>query len=258
MGPTLKMPAMNKPAPQPCPAAPTRAALACAVPVLLALAGNAVAQEAAPVDTQALAERINALAQDGARQAVANPVRVQVEVGQLDPRLKLAPCQKIEPYIPAGLPAWGRTRVGLKCVQGPKRWNVSLPVTVHVWSRALVASAALPAGTVLEASHLGQAEVDLAGAPGAPLLNPNALLGRSLAHAVPAGQALRSTDLKARQWFAAGDTVRLVATGPGWRIVSEGQAVSPGLEGQPARVRTESGKIVQGRPVADREVEMAL
>ncbi len=247
---------MNTPTALPCSAAPARAALGCAV--LWALASPALAQDAAPVDTQALGERISALAQDGARQAAANPVRVAVEVGQLDPRLKLAPCQKIEPYLPAGLPAWGRTRVGLKCVQGPKLWNVSLPVTVHVWSRALVASAALPAGTVLEAAHLGQAEVDLAGAPGAPVLQHSALLGRTLAHAVAAGQALRATDLRARQWFAAGDTVRLVASGPGWRIVSEGQAVSPGLEGQPARVRTESGKIVQGRPVADREVEMAL
>ena len=224
---------------------------------LLVLAGAAQAQDVA-VDTQALGERITALAREGARQAVATPVRVVVEVGQLDPRLKLAPCQKVEPYLPAGLPAWGRTRVGLKCVQGPKLWNVSLPVMVHVWSRALVTTAALPAGTVLEAGHLGQAEVDLAAAPGATLNNQAALLGRTLAHAVAEGQALRQTDLKARQWFAAGETVKLVATGPGWRIVTEGQAVSPGLEGQPARVRTESGRIVQGRPSGDREVEMAL
>lgn len=246
---------MNKPARPFLAAARWRWWLGCA---LLWLGGWALAQEAAPLNTQAFAERISALAQDGARQAVAQPVRVNVEVGQLDPRLKLAPCQKIEPYLPPGLPAWGRTRVGLKCVQGPKLWNVSLPVTVHVWSRALVASSALPAGTVLEAGHLGQAEVDLAAAPGTPVLNPAALLGRSLAHPVAAGQALRQADLKSRQWFAAGDTVRLVASGPGWRIVSEGQAVSPGLEGQPARVRVESGKIVQGRPVGDREVEMSL
>ena len=234
--------------------APWRRWLGCA---LLALAGVAQAQDAV-VDTQALGERISALAREGARQAVASPVRVEVEVGQLAPRLKLAPCQKVEPYLPSGLPAWGRTRVGLKCVQGSKLWNVSLPVVVHVWSRSLVTTAALPAGTVLQANHLGQAEVDLAAAPGAALSHQAALLGRTLAHAVAEGQALRQTDLKARQWFAAGETVKLVATGPGWRIVTEGQAVSPGLEGQPARVRTESGRIVQGRPSGDREVEMAL
>ena len=145
--------------------APWRRCLGCA---LLALAGAAQAQDAV-VDTQALGERISALAREGARQAVASPVRVEVEVGQLAPRLKLAPCQKVEPYLPSGLPAWGRTRVGLKCVQGSKLWNVSLPVVVHVWSRSLVTTAALPAGTVLQANHLGQAEVDLAAAPGAAL-----------------------------------------------------------------------------------------
>lgn len=245
----------RRPVPQLAPSAPWRRSVGCA---LLVVCAAIQAQETAVVDTQALGERVSALASQGARQAVASPVRVEVELGQLDPRLKLAPCLRVEPYLPGGLPAWGRTRVGLKCVQGPKPWNVSLPVTVHVWSRALVAAVALPAGTVLEASHLGQAEVDLAAAPGAALNNQAALLGRTLAHAVAEGQALRQTDLKARQWFAAGETVKLVAVGPGWRIVTEGQAVSPGLEGQPARVRTENGRIVQGRPSGDREVEMAL
>jgi flagella basal body P-ring formation protein FlgA len=230
-------------------------ALGCAV---LGLAAGVHAEDLSLDNGPALAERIQALARDGARQSGTSPTRVEVEVGALDPRLKLAPCQKVEPYLPVGVPAWGRTRVGLRCVQGTKAWNVTLPVTVHVWLRALVTTSALPAGTVLDASHLTDAEVDLAGATGAVTTRANAPLGRTLAHAVPGGHALRQPDLKLRQWFAAGDTVKLVAMGAGWRVVTEGEAVSPGLEGQLARVRTENGRIVQGRPVADREVELLL
>ena len=58
--------------------------------------------------------------------------RIEIEPGQLDPRLKLTPCRRIEPYLPTGSTAWGRTRVGLRCLQGPTRWNVYLPVTVRV------------------------------------------------------------------------------------------------------------------------------
>jgi flagella basal body P-ring formation protein FlgA len=69
---------------------------------------------------------------------------------------------------------------------------------------------------------------------------------------------LRGADLRARQWFAAGDNVRLVATGSGWRINGEGQALAAGVEGQSVRVRTESGRVVSGVPVAERLVEVAL
>ncbi|HRI19241.1 MAG TPA: flagella basal body P-ring formation protein FlgA, partial [Burkholderiaceae bacterium] len=72
------------------------------------------------------------------------------------------------------------------------------------------------------------------------------------------GQPLRQADLRARQWFAGGDTVQIVAVGNGFRISSEGQALGPGLEGQPARVRMEGGRIVTGLPAGERIVELRL
>jgi flagella basal body P-ring formation protein FlgA len=72
------------------------------------------------------------------------------------------------------------------------------------------------------------------------------------------GQSVRATDLRRRQWFAAGETVQISAIGPGFRVSSEGQALGPGLEGQAARVRTESGRIVVGQPVAERRIEIDL
>lgn len=195
---------------------------------------------------------------DAAAAAPAGGVRVEVEVGRLDPRLRLAPCQKIQPYLPAGTPLWGASRVGLRCVQGPKAWNVSLPVTVHVWGRATVVATNLAPGTVLAADMLSVAEVDLAAAPGAAVADPATVVGRTLARPLATGSALRQTDLKARQWFAAGETVRVLAVGPGWQVVTEAQAVSPGIEGQVVRVRTESGRLLTARPTGERQVELAL
>ena len=34
-------------------------------------------------------------------------------MGSLDPRLKLAPCNQVEPHLPAGTRLWGRSRIGL-------------------------------------------------------------------------------------------------------------------------------------------------
>lgn len=193
------------------------------------------------------------------RQAVAQGpwagARLQVDIGPADPRLNLAPCQQVQPYLPAGLPAGGRTRVGLRCLQGPKAWNISLPLTLRAWGPAWLAQGPLPVGAVLDTQHFKAGEADLA-AIGQVVQSLDAAAGRVLVRPLGAGDALRQTDLKARVWFAAGDTVRLVANGPGWRVVSEGVALSAGLEGQTTPVRTENGRTVQGRAVAPREVQV--
>jgi flagella basal body P-ring formation protein FlgA len=52
--------------------------------------------------------------------------------------------------------------------------------------------------------------------------------------------------------------VQIVALGRGFAISAEGQALAPGLEGQPVRIRTESGRVVVAVPVAQRRVELTL
>lgn len=188
--------------------------------------------------------------------ATQKNTRVEVEVGSLDPRLKLAPCERIQPYLPPNARLWGRTRVGLRCLQGPKRWNVYLPVTVKVFAPALVAARALPAGTVLAEADLTQGEVDLAEDASAVLLQPAQALGRELQRPLPTGGGLRQSHLKARQWFAAGETVQLIAEGPGYRVAGSGQALTAGIEGQPVRIRTDSGRILVAEAVGERRAEV--
>jgi len=198
-----------------------------------------------------------ALGATGATGAAAAP-RIEVSVGQLDPRLRLAPCQHVEPYLPEGTRLWGKSRIGLRCTQGAVKWNVYLPITVKVFGRALVATSGTAAGSVLTAADVAQAEVDLAEDASVAVAEPELVVGRTLARALKPGQSLRQSHLKARQWFAAGDTVTVVAQGNGFRVAGEGQALNNGVEGQPVRVRTESGRLITGQPVAERRVELAL
>jgi flagella basal body P-ring formation protein FlgA len=41
-------------------------------------------------------------------------------------------------------------------------------------------------------------------------------------------------------------------------VSGSGQALTPGLEGQTARVRTDGGQVITGMPVATRELEISL
>lgn len=209
--------------------------------------------------TSEVNQQVRALAQQaGRRLGGTDGVRVDVEVGELDPRLRLAPCDQVQPYLPQGSRAWGRTRVGLRCVRGPVRWNVFLPVTVRVMAPGLVAVAALPAGTVLSAADLRVAEVDLAAGPSPAVTRGEAAVGRTLARGVDAGAPLQQADLRARQFFQAGDTVQVVAVGNGYQVSSEARALGPGLEGQSVKLRTDSGRIVTGVAAGDRRVEILL
>lgn len=244
--------------------APRLAGVAFPVVTVLALFGAPAAfaqDEAGYTPDAALLQQVETLARSGASAATAEQaqgVRVEVKVGKLDPRLRLAPCQHIATYLPPGLPILGSTRIGLRCTQGAKLWNVSIPIQVGVYAQATVLKTALAAGTVLDGSQLAQAEVDIAAAPGAAVSDPMLAVGRTLGRSVAAGATLRQTDLKARQFFAAGETVRVTALGPGWQVVTEGQAVGAGIEGQPVHVRTEGGRLLTARPSGDRQVEVTL
>ena len=226
----------------------------CALVCMICLPAQAAAQ-AAPGLGAELEQQVRQMALAGAAQPGA---RLEVQVGALDTRLHLAPCQRVEPYLPSGTRLWGKTRIGLRCLEGASRWNVFLPLTVKVYGHGLTLATALPAGAVRAAADLRQAEVDLAEEATAVLVNAAPVIGRTLARAMSPGQSLRQNDLKARVWFAAGDTVQIRAVGSGFAVGGEGQALGPGLEGQAARVRTESGRIVVGLPVSERQLEVSL
>ena len=81
---------------------------------------------------------LRGLAQDWVQSALtgdaaltAAGLRMEANVGALDSRLKLAPCAQVQVYLPLGSRLWGRTRVGVRCLEGAVRWNVTVPTTVN-------------------------------------------------------------------------------------------------------------------------------
>ena len=226
--------------------------------LLLVLTASLAGAARAQAVEGALANQVQRFALEATQQAAIPGLRVEVRLGRLDPRLHLAPCAVVQPYLPSGTRLWGAARIGLRCIDAATRWNVFLPINVDVYGPALVANAPLASGRVLGADDLRRAEVNLSASRAPAVTRSELAVGRTLAQPLAAGDALRESDLRARQWFAAGDNVRLVATGSGWRIHGEGQALGAGIEGQVIRVRTESGRIVNGAAVAERLVEVAL
>lgn len=238
-----------------CAVYPLAARLAMLVSVLCA-SGGAWAQSGAEIQAQAL-QWLRVATQDiGAAASV--PLRVDVSVGEIDARLKLAPCGNMEVYQPAGARLWGKTRVGVRCMDGMSRWNVTLPATVKVTGAAWVVRNPVSVGSPIADSDVIRAEVDWAAEPDTILLEREQWLEQVAARSLNAGQALRRTMVKPTQVFQPGAPVRVVAQGAGFQVSSEGQALTVGVVGQAARVRMENGRVSSGVVVNSRTVRIDL
>ncbi|MFM1988014.1 MAG: flagellar basal body P-ring biosynthesis protein [Pseudomonadota bacterium] len=233
------------------PAPPRRAPRALAAVALAAAAGATVAQ-----DSPALPGGADAIRAFVERQLPATAGRAEVQLGQLDPRLQLAPCARVEPALLPGTRLWGRSAIALRCVEGAT-WTVTLPVSVSVRGRAIVAGEALAAGAQPATASLRIEEVELTREPGTPVTDPAQLVGRSLIRPVQAGQVLRQEHLRATQTVAPGDPVRIQLLGQGFTIQADGQALAGAGDGQPIRVRTENGRILSGT-LRGRTVEVRI
>ena len=183
------------------------------------------------------------------------PGRVEVKVGALDERIRLAPCARVEPYVPHGARLWGRGSIGLKCLDAAG-WNVFLPVEIRVFARALVAARSLQPGESVGPLDVREEEVDLTRLGGVVVAQPGQLEGKTAARMVGQGQVLLQDYFRAPPAVGAGDTVQLVFLGAGFSISADGRALSHALEGQPVRVQTSSGRVVQGIARAGRIVDM--
>lgn len=183
--------------------------------------------------------------------------RFDVRIGSLDALAQMAPCRRSEPFLPAGARLWGRSSLGLRCVDGAT-WTVMLPVVVTAWGRAIVAATPLSAGVVLAAGDLREAEVELTREGAGVTRDAQALAGRTLLRGLQPGQAVRIDMVRATPVVQAGDPVRLRILGAGFTVTSSGQAMNTAADGQTVRVRTELGKVLTGVAREGRQVEVTL
>lgn len=188
--------------------------------------------------------------------ADAAGLRVEVKVGRPNRAMRLAPCARIEPFLPPNAKLWGRGFIGVRCAEGAS-WSTMIPVTVAVYGPALVANLPIPTGTIPRPEDFRIVEVDWTQTAGLPVSDPAWLAGRSLGRPLSAGQVLRAGDLRIPQTITAGDPVRIRMIGTGFSVSASGFAMAGAGEGQSLRVRTETGRMLVGT-VRERTVEVRL
>ncbi|KWZ61843.1 flagellar biosynthesis protein FlgA [Burkholderia ubonensis] len=214
-----------------------------ALPAAGASAAAAAATAATPPPGQQDPDTIRRTALAFLQQQIAGlPGKPAASVASSFPR-GLAACTTLEPFLPTGARLWGRTTVGVRCA-GERPWTVYLQARVTVQATYYAAARQIAPGEVLTAADLVARDGDLTLLPLAVITDPSQAVGSTALARVAAGLPLRQDMLKSAASVSAGQTVRVVAAGPGFTISAEGSALANAAPGQSVRVRMAAGQIV--------------
>ncbi|OUL98617.1 flagella basal body P-ring formation protein FlgA [Variovorax sp. JS1663] len=220
----------------------TRLFLRCLPLALAAVACTAAAGDAQETVRQFLQEQTAGL-----------PGRASIRVTM--PASALPPCDALEAFLPNGASAWGRVSVGLRC-PGERPWTRYVQAHVAVEGRYLVATRAIDAGQALGAGDVAARTGDLTALPKSVLADPAELKGMVAVNRVAAGAPLRREQLRGTVVIQQGQTVQVIAGGPGFTVSTEARALTRAEIGALVQAKTRDGRLLSG--VADEEGQIRM
>jgi flagella basal body P-ring formation protein FlgA len=184
---------------------------------------------------------------------------VEVQVGSLDPRLRLAPCgTELEVFQPTGARPLGNTSVGVRC-PAPRPWTIYLSATVRVFDQVQVASRPLPRGTILSAADLRSERQDLTTLSGGYETSSARVVGKQLQRPLRAGEVIPSRALSSALVIKRGEQVSILARQGGMEVASSGIALHNAAMGERLQVRNRSSqKLIEGTVIAAHKIEIGL
>ncbi len=178
----------------------------------------------------------------------------EVSVQIRTPATMLPSCETPEFSVPGNTRQWGNVSVTARC-DNEKRF---IQVAVQATGDYVVASRNIPRGAALQPGSVALKRGRLDQLPPRTMLDINqAQNAISLRDLVP-GQPLQLSMLRQAWLIKAGQRVMVIASGEGFSVNSEGQALNNAAVAQNARVRMTSGQVVSGTVNSDGNILINL
>ncbi|MDD5366220.1 MAG: flagellar basal body P-ring formation chaperone FlgA [Gallionellaceae bacterium] len=178
-----------------------------------------------------------------------------VTIGPIDPRLNLASCPEPVFTLAPGSNLWGSGTLAVDCTS-PKTWGLYLSYRTVLRGPALLAKRPLPAGTVPGPADVIKDQVEYAGDPGRYPRDPASLRGAALSRPLAKNSPISIDMLRIRPIIRAGQRVRILIDGNGFQVSQDGIAQSQAGAGDSLRLKTPSGRYVQGTVQPDGTVRV--
>jgi len=178
---------------------------------------------------------------------------VEIEVGTIDPRLRLPACPKLEVTAPALTAAMMTVKVDCPT----SSWTIYVPVHLHAWVDAVVASANLPPNTKLDAGDMTRGRIDMFASNGGLLRDMAMAEGKVLRVGLLAGSPILSPFLEFPIVVHRGQKVLLTLSASTMTIKTPTVALEDGHVGDYIEVENpDSKKTMRATVVSDGSVEM--
>jgi flagella basal body P-ring formation protein FlgA len=215
-------------------------ALALALLALLPIVGPAEDME----DLDTIREAVREFVADSLGEYQVAP---QIQVGRIDPRLRLARCASdLETFSPTGRLRLGNLTVGVRCTE-PSPWTIYVPATAKLYRPVVVATRPLARGQLVTPDDVHLEDRDLNRMVSGFYLDTQRVVGKRMARSLAAGRPLNRLAVAAPKLVRRGQKVTLLAEIQGLTVRMQGTALADASEGELVRVRNQTSKrVVEG------------
>ena len=181
-----------------------------------------------------------------------------VEIGQLDPRMRLRSCgQPLEAFFPQGSRN-SKTTVGVRC-PGPNAWTIYVSASIRQMAKVLVARTHIRRGTAINAADFELKEYDLNRLQYGYYTDLKQVSGQVLKRHLNKGAVLTPAAVAANKVVKRGEGVSILAETGGISIRAKGEALESGGIGDIIRVKNlNSNKEIEARITGPGQVKVDL
>lgn len=177
------------------------------------------------------------------QQTAGLPGKVTFNVDEIDRRIALRPCNKIEAFLPSGSKLIGRVAIGVRCNEA-NGWSIFIPVQIKITRDLLISARQLSRGQIVREEDLTRQTTETTQNIG--ITDARQVIGKVLRYSIAAGYILREDMLREPYSVKQGQSVRLSIQGGGFSLSSSGVALNNASEGETVQIRTLSGRVVSG------------
>ena len=167
-----------------------------------------------------------------------------IEVGYLDPRLRLPLCN--QPLATDQLGQQFNTpniTVTIKC-NSPNPWSIHIPIKISVFSAVSTISRPLPRGTAIQLSDLQLERRETSQLRNGYFESTDSIVGRVLKRSLPKGAVITPSNLEQNRIITRGSKVTIIARNNSITVKMSGKALDDAIEGGIVKVENLSSKRI--------------
>lgn len=219
-----------------------------------------LSQPAPAADTESV-ERILSTARAFAADSVGatDGQETQIEIGQLDSRLRLTRCaHPPTAQLAPGTRAEGHTTINVRC-SDPVSWSLFVPARIERYLAVVVLARPIARQQVIRPEDVRLERQAVSGLTNGYFTATQAVVGMAARRRLTPGQVVTSAHIVRHRIVERGQTVTLFSARPGLIVRMKGVALEDGSEGERIRVRNSASKrVVEGYVEPSGAVRVAL